>query len=258
MTDSIYCKYCNQTWQTGIRYDKHLRMCEFFYQDRRNPRREMDERGAKIPTMRELYRYVKDLSNRLEKTEKELARVKSIVNSKHRRSIIEWLNKPSQTPPTTFENWVRTIHATEDDMLKVIHGDLMDGVLSCLDNVFQSSLPIRSFSQKPGTLYVYCSKSNKDEDDEPKTEWRIMSTEQVKKIIDNIAKSIRIKYRSWENANIIINTENDEYDQSAMDRSVKYMQKINADTDKKVTEFKKTIFSKLEEDLHIIMECEFE
>jgi len=259
MSGSIYCKYCHQTWETNTRYEKHLRMCEFFYQDRRNPRREMDERGAPIPNLRELYRYVKHLSERLEKTEKELAKLRTVVNSKQRRSIIEWLNKPAQKPVVVFEDWIRNINANESDMLKAIQCDLMDGVLSCLDVAINSSdsLPVRSFTQKPGTLYVYSSKSV-EEGEEAKTEWRIMTTEQVAKLVNHISKSIRLRYREWERTNVIINLNDNEFDQTAMDKSVKFMQKLNIDMDKKIADFKKVIFSNLEEDLHVIMECEFE
>jgi len=259
MSDSIYCKYCNKTWETGIKYDKHLRMCEFFYQDRRNPRREMDERGAPIPNLRELTRYVKHLSERLEHTEKELAKLRSVVNSKQRRSIIEWLNKPKQTPSITFEDWVRTINTTEQDMLNVLNHDLMDGILSCLNTLMGNPLPIRCFSQKPGTLYVYSlSKPASESSEDVKYEWRIMSNEQLAKIINSIARDIRRKYKMWEKTNIVVSLDELDFDQSALDKSVKYMQKLNADMDKRTHEFKKVFFSKLEEDLQIIMECEFE
>lgn len=263
MSDSIYCKYCNKTWETGIRYDKHLRMCEFFYQDRRNPRKEMDERGTPIPNLRELYRYVKHLSNRLEHTEKELAKLRSVVNSKQRRSIIEWLNKPNHTPSTPFEDWVRNIQTSEQDMLKVLNVDLMEGILSSLHSAFDSasSLPIRCFSQKPGTLYAYSSSKPVEPSTEPEKsnpEWKIMSNDQVAKIVNSISKDLRRKYKTWEKANLVVSLDDLEFDQIALDKSVKYMQKLNADMDKRIAEFKKIIFSKLEEDIHVVMECEFE
>jgi hypothetical protein len=80
----------------------------------------------------------------------------------------------------------------------------------------------------------------------------------MKKIINRISVDIRTKYRVWEKSNIVISDDGIEYDQTAMDKSVKYMQKLNLDMDKRIPEFKKTIFSKLEEVLHVIMEYEFE
>jgi len=239
-------------------------MCEFFYQQRRNPQPEMDERGAPIPTMRELYKYIKTLSNRLEKTEKELEKLKIAVNSRQKRAILSWLNKPSQTPNETFEDWFRNIKATETDMIKALNSDLTEGILSCLNSAIMPrtadtlKLPIRCFKQKPNTFYVYSLKPSQA-DEEVKAEWKIMSADQCLKMLNNISRDIRRKYNAWERDQIRIRLpEEDEYDHVAMDKAVKYEKKLNADIEKLVQNIKKVLFSKLEEDMQVIIEIDFD
>jgi hypothetical protein len=237
-------------------------MCEFFYQQRRNPQPEMDERGTQIPNIRELYRYIKHLSTRLEKTEKELEKLKITVNTRQKKSIMSWLNKPSQTPTMTFEDWFRNIKATETDMIKVLNGDLTDGILSCLCNAItiQSTervkFPIRCFKQKPGTFYVYSLKSVDNE--VIKMEWKIMNSEQILKMATHISRELRRKYYVWEKAQIRLKISEDDYDHTAMDKAVKYEKKLNCDIDKRLQNIKKELFSKLEEDLHVVIDIEFE
>lgn len=262
MTSPVYCKYCHQTWESNIRYEKHIRMCEFFYQQRRNPQPEMDERGAQIPNIRELYRYIKQLSNRLEKTEKELDKLKATMNTRQKKSIMSWLNKPSQTPTITFEDWFRNIKASETDMIKVLNGDLTDGIISCMHAVLtvqreeRFKFPIRCFKQKPGTFYVYSLRS--DDDEEIRMEWKIMNGEQMLKMVTHISRELRRKYYVWEKTQIRLKISEDDYDYAAMDKAVKYEKKLNCDIDKRLQHIKKELFSKLEEDLHVAIDIEFE
>jgi len=271
MATTIYCKYCHHNWKPGIEYDKHIRCCEYFYQQRRTPSQpEMTETGTPLPNIRQLYRYIQDLTYRLEKTEKELKKLKNVVNCRQKRAIIEWLNQPNQIPTVTFEEWLRTINACESDMMKVLNGDLTDGVLSCLNTIIQrynteqtkKSLPIRCFSQKPDTFYVYSIKPVKETQDNtesPTVEWQRMSTEQLLKLANCISKSLFREFSVWNTAQFCsINIKDGNYDQNFMDTMPRYVKKLNSDVGKTIPEMKKTMFSKLEENLRIVMECDFE
>lgn len=259
MSATIYCKYCHHNWKLGIEYDKHIRCCEYFYQQRRTPSPpEMTESGVPIPNMRQLYRYVQDLTYRLEKTEKELKKLKSEMSSRKKQEVLVWLNQPSQSPNMTFDEWTRNIKATELDMVKSINGDLMDGILSCLmphlNTVREeenSVIPIRCFSQKPGAFYVYSSAINGNSP--VTTEWRAMRPEQFTKLMNHILKSIRSEFRVWNTAQL--SGLNQEYDQNFMDKMPRYVKKLNADVDKFAADIKKSMFSKLEENLMVIVDC---
>lgn len=259
MSNDIRCKYCHHNWKSKIEYEKHIRCCEYFYQQRRLPSQpEMTETGVPIPNMRKLYQYVQDLTYRLEKTEKEVKKLRSELNSRKKYEVLVWLNQPSQTPEKTFDEWTRNIKATESDMIKSLNGNMSDGIISCLwSNLGSASvgdsavLPIRCFSQKPGAFYVYSSAINGDAS--VTTEWRTMRPDQFMKMMNHIAKSIRGEFRIWNTAQL--SGQNQEYDQNFMDKMPKYVKKLNADLERLATDIKKSLFSKLEENLMVIVDC---
>lgn len=260
MTSTIYCKYCHHHWKTCIEYDKHLRCCEYFYQQRRTPSQpEMTESGMPVPNIRQLYKYIQDLSYRLEKTEKELRKLKSVVNARKRFEVLECLNQPEQLPLLTFEEWVSSINATELDMMNVLNGDIVDGLLSCIYSAIQVSgggdgkniLPVRCFSQKLGTFYVFSKKTTSDTSDV--CEWQTMTNEHFIRLLNHIAKSLRAEFRVWNTAQICGNMEGN-FDQNFMDKMPRYVKKLNGDVEKSIPEIKKLLFTKMAENLRMNMD----
>ena len=203
----------------------------------------MTESGIPVPSMRQLYSYVQDLTYRLEKTEKELKKLKSEMNSRKKIEVLLWLNQPSQIPQTTFEDWSRGIKATETDMLKCLDGNLTDGILSCIYFAIKTkeNLPIRCFSQKPGIFYIYSS------------EWQKITGDQFLKFANQISTSIRREFRIWN-----VTQFSSQYDQNFMDKMPKYVKKLNSDLEKRLPDIKKAIFEKLEENLRVVMETELD
>jgi hypothetical protein len=257
MANTIYCKYCHHNWKSGIEYDKHIRCCEYFYQQRRTPSQPaMTETGVPVPSMSKLYRYVQELTYRLENTEKEVKKLRAELNSRKKLEVLVWLNQPSQTPAATFDEWIRTIKATESDMIKSLNGALIDGILSCLwtsivaHRESSTGLPIRCFSQKQGMFYVYSSAINGDAS--VTTEWRPMRPDQFLKMANHIAKSIKGEFRIWNTAQLSGSSQ--EYDQNFMDKMPKYVKKLNADVEKLVADIKKDLFSKIEENVMVIVD----
>jgi hypothetical protein len=254
MTSAIYCKYCHHHWKTNTEYDKHIRCCEYFYQQRRTPSQpQMTETGTPIPNIRQLYKYIQDLSYRLEKTEKELRNLKNVVNSRRRLEVLECLNQPEQIPTFTFEKWVSSINATEIDMLNVLNGDIVDGILSCIYSAIetygdQNILPMRCFSQKPGTFYVFSKKTTSDTSDI--CAWQTMTNEHIIRLLNHIAKSLRAEFRVWNTAKICGNMEGG-FDQNFMDKMPRYVKKLNCDVEKHIHEIKKLLFTKMAENLSI-------
>jgi len=272
MSNTVYCKYCHHNWKSNTEYEKHIRCCEYFFKQRRAP--EMTENGVPLPNLRQLYRYVQELTNRLEKTEKELKKMRGELNSRKRMEISTLLNQSEQIPAAPFEDWARSISANETDLKEVLDGSLTDGILSCLYSAIRSNtdtLPIRCFTQKPGVFYVYslvnsCEKSSPElvrtlpashpeffTKDKP--EWRQIRSDQFLKLLNHISAAIRRVFRIW---NLTQVKDIQEYDTDYMDKMPKYMKKINADVEKLAPIVKKCLFAKLEESVQVIMEGDFE
>lgn len=264
MASGKYCKYCHHFWKNIREYDKHASCCEYFYHQRRNTQPEMDEHGIRMPSMRELYGLVKDLSYRLERTERELRNLKNVVNSKQKRAILEWLNQPAQIPAITFEGWWREIKAKESDILKVISRDLTEGILSCLDaNINTMKPPIRCFAQKPNTFYIYTEEtgrtsSSSQPDGSVVPVWRIMNHDQMEKMALHISQSLLREFLVWQKTQ---QQQISEFDERSMDKTVNFMMKINGNgmaLEKRLVDVKKWLFAKIEENLRVVMECDFE
>jgi hypothetical protein len=225
----------------------------------------MDEHGTRIPTARELFRYVQDLTMRLEKTEKEVVRLRSLMNTRQKKAILEWLNQPGQLPAITFEEWWQECKAQVADVQMTISRDLTEGIKNCiqarLDSSVGSKLPIRSFKQKPNTFYVYSRDAgNRDGNTATLPVWRIMSNEQLERMALHISQSILREFLVWQKSNLQIDSA-EKHDEKTMDKTVALMMKINGNgvaIDKRLVEIKKWFYPKLEENLRVMAECEFE
>ena len=220
----------------------------------------------KIPSGKELFRYVRELSVRLEKTEKELARMKTVVNSRQKKMILEWLNQPNQKPEQTFEEWWGGIGVDETHMKCVFDRDLTEGIKSSIGTYIErttknpSSIehkirPIRSFVQKPNAFYVYSrNQGTKEPSDEP--QWRIMDNAQMQTMVIHVAQLFLRVFLAWQKQQ-----QEKEANEDTTDQMLTNMIKINGartPDEKRVSELKKWLFPKIEENLRIVMDCDFE
>jgi len=249
---SIYCVFCHHTWRVQRDYDKHLNCCEYFYHLRRTPQPEMDEHGIRIPSHRELFKYVQDLSTRLERTEKELSKLKSSIGMRQKKEILVWLNQPNQLPPKTFEEWFKDIEVNESHVLCVGERDLTIGMQTAiqhfLDTCDRKRLPIRTFTQKPGVFYIY---TRDRETEEPS--WRIMHNDKIDLMLLHLSQQLLREFLKWQKKQAN-ETERD------ADREILFMMKINGNrtsSEKRIQEIRKWLFPKLEENLRVVMECEY-
>ena len=253
----IYCKYCNHNWKIQRDYEKHANCCEYFYHLRRTPQPDMDEHGVKLPSTREMFRYMQELSLRLERTEKEVVKLKAQLNTRQKKAIIEWLNQPSQLPATTFEEWYRSIEVNESHVLCVGERDLTVGMQMALSEFLSSNpcKPIRTFTQKQNVFYVY-SRDGGTETVLQEPKWRIMSNEQMDGMLLHLSQLFVREFLKWQKKQ-----SQEEKGERESDKEILFMMKINGariPAEKRLQEIKKWLFPKLEENLRVIMECEFE
>jgi hypothetical protein len=247
----IYCRFCQHSWKIQREYDKHLNCCEYFYLQRRNPQADMDDQGNKLPSVKDLFRYVKDLSIRLERTEKELAKVKSQMNVRQKKAIIEWLNQPNQLPSITFEEWYKSIEVNESHVLCVGERDLTVGMQMAFQDMLQHTkserLPIRAFSQKPNLFYVYSREDG----------WRIITNLQIETMLLHLSQLFLREFLKWQKKEKMEKPDENDVE---TEKNILFMMKINGmrtTTEKRIQDIRKWLFPKLEENLRVVMECEF-
>lgn len=240
----IYCKYCYKYWKLKREYDKHIICCEFFYNLRKNPT--MENYGGKVPTIMELTHLVSQLMTKVDKQEKEIARLKACVNSKQKRVILDLLNNPSQMPVYTFEQWWRLISVNEIHLQRVFKYDLTEGIKLVLENfldVFgKTQLPIRCFSQKQNIFYVYVQDTNSD-----KKTWKMMVNAEFDTMILYLSQLFLREFLRWQKENM--NCDDDENEDKKA-QELNYMIKINGmktSSEKRNGDLKKWLFPLLEE-----------
>lgn len=219
----IHCKYCHKSWKYIKDYEKHLACCEYFYQFRRKPHSEMDDYGSKMPTYKELFRFVQELSLKCERLEREVTRLKTTVSVRQKKVIVECLNQANNIPSYTFCNWWKDITLqlpvslnTKEDaemrshwstitnpfLFRVFNMGLLEGVKYLLGKFIESDrqkrrlLPIRCFTQKPNMFYIYCG-SAVDDADNNKPELLQSTYETPDVVSSRIPQSSKDSQQSW-------------------------------------------------------------
>ena len=100
-------------------------------------------------------------------------------------------------------------------------------------------------------FYVYSSTSQGQGND---AEWQKITGDQFLKMANHISTSIRREFRIWNT----VKFSSQEYDQNFMDKMPKYVKKLNNDLEKRLPDIKKALFEKLEENLRVVMDTDFD
>ena len=75
------CKFCNREYKEKFNHDRHAQTCEFLSKTRREQDNEID-RFEKLPTQKEMFLLIQELSRRITKLEKENSQLKGSIKRK--------------------------------------------------------------------------------------------------------------------------------------------------------------------------------
>jgi hypothetical protein len=266
-----YCQYCHNHWKYKKEYEKHLACCAYFYHLRRNPKTEMDDYGCPLPTQKEMFRFIQELSLKCDRLEKEVGRLKNTVGVRQKKVIADCLNRPEQTPPDDFAGWWRKltlqlqVEATQTEgaemdahwsllnnvfLFRVFKQDLVDGIKTVLTKFMEiesvnGKLPVRCFIQKPGVFYIYSGGT-----------WKHMTNADFETMIDYISQLFVREFLAWQREN----TDAIDEDERRCEEQMIYMMRVNSmrpSKEKGMLELRKWLFSKLEENASRTLETEF-
>jgi len=243
---SIYCNFCHKQWRLKTDYHKHLTCCEYFYQLRRNPDM-TDDFGGKIPSQRDLFRLVQEFVNKCNYLEKEVSRLKKVIHTRNTKSIVDCLNHPTQFPPHSFTDWWKEIPVTHAHLEVVFQGDLTDGMKQAIEDYLPSweprRSPLRAFIQKPNTFYMFIGAPATHGSSLP---WKIMQNTDWEAMLLHLSQLLLKEFLKWQKENA------HRSDDKSFERELNYMMKINGtktSTEKRITEIKKWLFPKLQENI---------
>jgi hypothetical protein len=215
------CPFCSRTYKYKVNYDKHVGYCEFVHKTAKQAREEMDVADEPEPTLKSLFGFIKDLSIRVEKLERENLEVKTaILKDKKKVNVLDWLNDGSrgQPPNQTFTTFVS--HFPIERLLQtVFEKDIMAGVLQCFEvgSLKPEEMPIRTFTNIGG-FYIYDTMEPTD----LSPRWQKITNSYFDKWIVCIERRFLIEFKRWcdEKKEEII--KNDEM----KERQVLYFQKL--------------------------------
>jgi len=249
-----YCKTCDRSFKFKDLFDQHIPCCEYFAKSKRERDRDTEE-FENLPTSQEQYKLIQYLLTQVSKLQKEVNGLKESALIKKRRLIIDWLHSPANyIPSCAFVEWTKSIIVDQDHLRYVFENGLSEGMKQCIHSHLERGLnaPIRAFTQKPGTLYLFV----KDEPTDTAS-WRIATGEDLDRWMDRLSHRFLQEFIKWqlENADLINSSE------SEKEKNLEYMQKINGvgkqSEDRRKSEIKKWLYVQLEKNIENLAGTEF-
>jgi len=126
---------------------------------------------TEVPSQKDLYILVLELSNKCEKLQTEMNNIKHQLTNRIKRDIGEYLQY-DQRPICTFLQWVNSFVITDKILHTVFDNDLVEGIKQSIDERIQNegifSIPIRIFKEKPDWIFIYTDEPVKFKNDEKK------------------------------------------------------------------------------------------
>jgi hypothetical protein len=249
------CSICNKEYRLKYNYDRHVILCEFLSKTRCEQNDELDATEEDIPSMLGLYKIIQSLSIRIDKLEKENAKLRNY--SKKRIDILDWLNSSHTQPELCFEEWLNVQLSTKvTKHLDTVYNDnLLSGLKCVFDDIIESKsalLPIRCFDNKANVFYVY--EKNGD-----KFKWVLLSTKDFDKQLNRVCNQFIIEFKqNW----YMVNREKMERDETYKDMYINYYQKILGGDDKMTDEqrfqkLRQYLYQTMKENIKSVVEYDF-
>jgi hypothetical protein len=181
----------------------------------------------------ELVSYVKLLASRVDKLEKENEKLRGCVLKK-KVDVIDQLNMETKTPPIRWQEWVESL-SYKESLETVFREDLLTGIIEVLDRgvnkisiIDHEQLPLRVFSNKPNSFYVYDihdkdseREGEGDSEEEKIVRWKPLLVVDLDRWFSYMAKRFLIEFKTWfDNNEELIKT-----DETMSNRYVEFLQK---------------------------------
>jgi hypothetical protein len=160
------CPYCKKEYIKKTLYEKHITICEIIQKIKKN-----DEEDELIPSTKILYKIVKELALQNKKLQDNVTELEKIIQRglpQKKIDILERLNT-NNTPSLTFQDWVKTLKITEEDISSFTSENFSHVSNTILSRNIESSdieLPIISNDLKKNIIYIYRLPNDNDEQNE--------------------------------------------------------------------------------------------
>jgi hypothetical protein len=166
-----------------------------------------------LPSQEAMVHYLFHLTHKYQELEQKMAKLQQSMFPYRRKTIQEILEQ-LPTPSSPFSQWWQSIEITDDVLEMLFKSDLKTGIKQILEPLLTdlTQIPIRAFSQKPNTFYLYDNEK-----------WSQMTSEEFSKYIHNLEHKFLKKYMVW------VNEHREELQATPQgeEKKVRYMAKVN-------------------------------
>jgi hypothetical protein len=193
------CKYCNKIYIRKYAYNNHFEKCKFYKsrcsvikEDNHEFLNNIKETNINLSNST-IYKMLIDLTNKYDKLQKDYDNLKKFVETNKKKvDIITYLNNNFNFDNYDFNDFIKSIIITSEDLEIIFKKDYLDGIVNIIlnkINILENNVPLKAFSTKENILYIYL-KSLKS--------WIQISNEELQKTIKYFSKNILNEFGKWE------------------------------------------------------------
>lgn len=250
------CHHCNKEYKTRKNLEKHLLLCEIFYNSKTT--RLLDDDDAPIPSPKKMYQLLVELSQKYNRLEEKVDEInKWVIKKKKKINVLEWLNT-NITPETIFENIIDKIIVTDEDIEFLFNNTFMDTLNKIFTRTFNTHfqkeekeyIPIFAFTQKVNMFYIY-NTTNLE------TKWIELNRENLIRLMNKIHMKISKAFYNWKQVRTTEIKGCDKLSTICNKTQVKIMD-IEFKQDAVLGKIKSILYNILKTDMKAILEYEFE
>jgi hypothetical protein len=250
-----FCQHCNHIFKLKFNFDRHISFCEFSHKSVKEREFDIDAADEKIPSYNEIFKFVKELSLRITKLEKDNTKLKSALNREKRKiDVLDYLNNSNIVPTMSFSNWISSLDI-RSKLETVFYDDLSSGIFQLFEDGVNNisihcneNLPLRAFSTKNNTFYVYDNVSSDKE--EPIYKWLQFSDKSFNEYLKYLSKCFIREFKIWcdENKRFIDDLNNEHFQK----KYLSYFEKIlggKMDENTRFHRIKSAIYNKIKQNM---------
>jgi hypothetical protein len=229
---------------------KRLKLCE-------------EEESTDIPTVDKLYKIIQEMALKQQQMEEKMDEMQKWIDKKKKKlNIISWLNTQFK-PSLVFENRVKSLIVTEDDINSLIEENFVITVINILKKNLKTEGPVMEplacFAEKNTVFYIYkpITDANSSEVTQNQCEWFKMSVEEFVYMLRIIHSKILHGLCAWRDKN------SDKISQSekigdAYNKAVIKLMGADFTQESTLTKIRAPLFNMIKGNLKNMIEYEFE
>jgi uncharacterized Zn-finger protein len=228
------CTTCNTQFPTKATLKRHGSICTFIHTSAKEHAIDNEYSKIPLPSQEAMFQYLLHLTNKCTELEEKVAKLEQNSSISLRKNFKEYV-KTMEKPSVTYSQWVQSTQITEKDLQILLENDLDECIKHAIERQLTShtSSPIRAFTQKQHTFYIY------------DTEWRMMTSEELTKMISLLSHKVLQTYTKWAKEH------RDEWasSQQLQERAMVYLSKangMNRTLESRTSIIKKWLFTKIQ------------